>query len=91
MTFSYDDDADVLYVTFQKTSSPVTYLENDNGDIIRFEVESGTVVGVTVPCFLERAGLGNISIEEIGSAPFNAAMSQLIAERTRHFKARHRA
>jgi uncharacterized protein YuzE len=86
MKVSYDETVDVLYVTFQPIPPSVTYLENKNGDIIRFDSVSGAVVGVTIPCFLERAEIEDVVIEEIGSVPFNAALRQLVMERTRHAK-----
>ncbi len=43
MTFSYDDDADVLYVTFVEHNGPVVYLENESGDILRIALFHATI------------------------------------------------
>lgn len=90
MTFSYDSDADTLYVTFESASTPVTYLENGNGDVITIERESGKIVGCTILFFMRRAEKGAISIPEIGVVPFNAIMDSLISERTRDAKGKHK-
>jgi len=45
MTFSYDDDADVLYVTFVEHNGPVVYLENESGDILRIAEGTGNIAG----------------------------------------------
>jgi len=82
MTFSYDEDVDVMYIRFSKPSSGVTYLENNNGDVLRFD-ESGQIVGVTIPCFMERITKGGFVLEipEIGIIPFGANMEKLINSR----------
>jgi uncharacterized protein YuzE len=74
MTLSYDKSADVLYVTFEK-AEPGTYVytENQNGDILRLDRESGRVVGVTIPFFAKRSKVGKIVIPEVGAVPFNNA------------------
>jgi uncharacterized protein YuzE len=89
MTFSYDDDADVLYVTFEPYEGRATYVENNNGDILRIHPENGKIVGCTILFFLKRAERGDISIPEIGMVPFNAMMNTLISERNRNAKDEH--
>jgi uncharacterized protein YuzE len=89
MTFSYDNDADVLYVTFEDYTGRATYLENSNGDILRVHPESGKIIGCTILFFMKRAENGNISIPEIGVIPFNAVMADLMRERKREKPKEH--
>jgi len=81
MTFSYDNDADVLYVTFERSPHPALYIENENGDILRIDEQSGKIVGCTILFFLQRAKAGTISVPEIGVVPFNQIVSNLLNER----------
>jgi uncharacterized protein YuzE len=81
MTFSYDGDADVLYVTFERLARPAQYVENENGDILRIDEESGKIVGVTILFFLRRAKQGVVSVPEVGVVPFNQIASDLLNER----------
>jgi uncharacterized protein YuzE len=80
MTFSYDDDADVLYVTF-KEGARRTYVENDQGDVLLLDPQSGEIVGCTILFFLRRAREGPINIPEIGVVPFNQIAGDLLNER----------
>jgi uncharacterized protein YuzE len=81
MTFSYDANADVLYITFEHISRPAVYIENDNGDILRIDEQSGKIVGCTILFFLHRAKDGVISVPEIGMVPFNQIANNLLNER----------
>jgi hypothetical protein len=54
MILLYDADADVLYVTFTEGVKPQSYYENENGDIVRVDKLTGTIVGCTIPFFLKR-------------------------------------
>ena len=81
MTFSYDAKADVLYVTFEKIQRPALYIENETGDILRIDEQSGKIVGCTVLFFLHRAKDGPISVPEVGVVPFNQIASSLLNER----------
>ena len=81
MTFSYDDDADVLYVTFVEHNGPVVYLENESGDILRIAEGTGNIVGCTIPYFMRRSRTGTITVPEIGVVPFNQIATQLLNER----------
>jgi len=65
MTFNYDHIADVLYVTFEQSTTGVSYIENREGDILRIDKKSGKIVGVTVVFFLRRAKLGPITVPEV--------------------------
>lgn len=70
VTLSYDKRADVLYVAFE-TPSPgtyVSYVENEAGDVLRLDLTSKRVVGVTIMAFSERATRDPVIIPEIGSA-----------------------
>lgn len=86
MTFSYDDDADVLYLDFADFSGKATYVENTSGDILRVDIESGRVLGVTVLFFMRRMAQGDISIPEVGFVPFTNITTQLLESRKTHGK-----
>jgi uncharacterized protein YuzE len=91
VTFSYDEEVDVMYVRFAKPSSRATYLENSNGDILRFDEASGQIVGVTIPCFMERMTKDkSLSIPEIGSTPFGSEFQKLLNSRAIHVKDREK-
>lgn len=73
MTLSYDKSADVLYITFEQVpAGSYIYTENENGDILRLDRESGKVVGVTLPFFAKRSKAGKITVPEVGTVPFNS-------------------
>jgi len=78
VTFSYDKDADVLYITFERLpNSEVLYTENENGDILRLDKRRRQVVGCTIPHFLKRTAMGKVEIPEIGAVPFNDILAHL--------------
>jgi uncharacterized protein YuzE len=81
MTFEYDDDADVLYLTFEDFEGKESYVENETGDVLRLEPGSGKILGVTIPFFLRRSERGVIDIPEIGVVPFNTLARKLLDER----------
>lgn len=72
MKLSYDNDADVLYVTFESVTGDVSYVENTHGDVLRLDAATGKIIGCTIPFFLYRIQRdGEIRIPEIGLVPFN--------------------
>jgi hypothetical protein len=80
MTMSYDKLADVLYVTFEALPpGSYSYVENQNGDILRVAREGNRIIGVTIPAFAERCMRGRIEIPEIGTVPFNELAEHLLA------------
>jgi len=81
MRFSYDDMADVLYITFEKSEGRVVYVDNSEGDVLRIDTQSGKVIGCTIMFFLRRAREGPIIIPEIGVVPLNQIASKLLDER----------
>ncbi len=79
MTFSYDEDDDVLYVTFARPTSGVRYVETDRGDVIRFCKDTNEIVGLTVLFYADRSRRGEkIEFPEIGVVAFSAAMNALV-------------
>lgn len=79
MTISYDEDSDVLYVTFARSKSSVRYVETERGDVLRFCVDTNQIVGVTVVYFAYRSAKGErIDIPEIGVVTFSTAMADRI-------------
>jgi uncharacterized protein YuzE len=89
MKFSYDEDADVMYVTLTKPSSKVTYIENDNGDILRLDESTGMIVGFTIPRARERIDKdGKLEIPELGGVPFSDELQKLIKSRVAALKSR---
>jgi uncharacterized protein YuzE len=84
MKFSYDDDADVLYIKFADAPGRVTYIENENGDILRLNKATGEIVGVTIQLFMRRIKGGEaINIPEVGIIPFNSIVDSLLRSRKR--------
>lgn len=79
MTFSYDEDADVLYVTFARPKAGVRYVETERGDVIRFCEETNQIVGVTILFFTERTKNGeSINVPEVGVVAFSPIMAALV-------------
>jgi len=79
MEIAYDDDVDVLYVTFEDLRVPCSYVETPTGDILRTEKSSGKIVGVTIPFFRQRLEeKGEITLPEIGHVPFNEQTLKLL-------------
>jgi uncharacterized protein YuzE len=80
MTISYDKAADTLYITFARPLSKAEYVEVDGG-ILRIDENTKTIVGVTIPFFMERiAKKKRMEIREIGAVPFTDEMLELLAE-----------
>ena len=48
----YSVRADVLYITFEETTSPCVYIETGNGIVCRINEADDKVVGVTIRDFL---------------------------------------
>ncbi len=82
MTFSYDDDADVLYVTLGEKTGKRSYVENDQGHILWIDENSQQIQGFTIIKFLRRVKTGEpLAIPEIGPVPFNDLLKLLLYER----------
>lgn len=82
MTLSYDHEADVLYVTFdRRPGQAYIYVENQNGDVLRLDKETRQVVGCTIPFFSKRTADTKVTIPEIGIVPFNASTEDLVTAR----------
>jgi uncharacterized protein YuzE len=80
VTVSYDKDADVLYITFERLpDNAYVYVENESGDILRLNKQGGRVVGCTIPFFCKRAAQNNLNIPEIGPVPFNELVKALVS------------
>lgn len=80
MTLSYDKDADVLYVSFERLpGQSYLYVENINGDVLRLDKETRLVVGITIPFFARRSEENPLSIPEIGPVPFNRRADELVS------------
>jgi hypothetical protein len=88
VTFNFDEDDDVLYVTFATAKSGVRYVETERGDVLRFCVDTNQIIGVTILFFTERATKGeSIEIPEVGIVAFSPAMTALISPKRSHDKA----
>ncbi len=81
MTLSYDKDADVLYVTFERLPrQSYVYVENENGDILLVDRKSKRVVGCTIPFFSKRAMKRKVTVPEVGRVPFNEFTEELVSQ-----------
>jgi len=83
---TYSKDADVLYLSFTPPTGRIASVENANGDILRIDTSSGTIIGVSIQLFMYRINAGEkIEVPEIGfSIP--APMGTGIVD-SPHFKA----
>ena len=80
MTLSYDKDADVLYVTFERLPhQSYIYVENENGDVLRVDKKSKRVVGCTIPFFSKRTMKQKVTVPEVGRVPFNEFTKELVS------------
>jgi uncharacterized protein YuzE len=80
MILSYDKDADVLYVTFERPpESSYVYVENECGDVLRLDKTTKKVIGCTIPYFSLRTKDNKIEIPEVGSIAFNEAAENLVS------------
>jgi uncharacterized protein YuzE len=83
VTFNYDDDADVLYVTFARPEGRVLYTQTARGDVLRYCDQTGQIVGVTILFFMERSAKGErIEVPEVGIANFSPIMESILAGRS---------
>lgn len=62
MTVSYDQFADVLYVTLADNVKHQRYVENAQGDIIRYD-GANKAIGCTIPSISQR---GHVIVPELG-------------------------
>ena len=80
MTISYDHEADVLYITFERSaSSSYIYMENENGDVLRLDTDTKRVVGCTIPYFSTRTDGVKITVPEVGEALFSVSAEALVS------------
>ena len=87
MTFDYDEDDDILYVTFSSPKGKVRYAENAKGDIIRYIAETNEIVGVTVMYLALRTRNGEkIEIPEIGVVAFSSVLAGVLHKKVAHGK-----
>lgn len=90
MTFNYDDDADVLYITFASPEGRIQYVQTRRGDVVRFSESTGQVVGVTIQFFMERTQRGEIiEVPEVGAVNFSSIMHSLISGEDRFSQTQH--
>lgn len=61
MKISYDQPADVLYLTFEETKRRCEYVE-ENGIVLRIHPGTKIVVGCTIPRFSVQAVRGQLDI-----------------------------
>ena len=73
MTLSYDDLADVLYVTMRQVPGECQYIENARGQILKVDPSTSEIVGVTIPMFSRRIKQGEISLAEISASSLYSA------------------
>lgn len=80
MTLSYDKEADVLYVAFDRLpGAPYLYVENANGDVLRLDKESKRVVGCTILFFSKRAVGDKVNVPEVGEVKFSPSAEELLS------------
>lgn len=53
LDISYDDDADVLYISFGKPRSGIA-IESSQGDLVRIDPYTDEIVGITLLDFKQR-------------------------------------
>ena len=56
LMFSYDQEADVLYMSIGRPAEGMDYVEVDDNTILRVHPETREVVGVTIIDFAKRVG-----------------------------------
>jgi uncharacterized protein YuzE len=79
MTFSYDKEADVLYISFRPiVPHSYFYAESMHGDVLRLDRITKEIVGCTILGFSQRSSQGKIDIPEIGPVPFNEIAEGLL-------------
>lgn len=72
MRITYSKDADILHISFTPPTGKVASVENENGDILRIDKETGKIIGVAVQLFMYRIGNGEkIEIPEAGFSSSN--------------------
>jgi hypothetical protein len=56
MRVKYNEHGDVMYVSIRDTKMPCVYVEEETGIVCRLEATTRSVVGVTIPFFMQRVG-----------------------------------
>ena len=67
MIFDYDNDADVLYVAFGRTTARCVYVETKNDVVLRVDPKSDRIVGMTIPSFSSRRELPVPGVDVVAS------------------------
>lgn len=62
MEISYDEEADVLYITLKECEKKDT-VHRDDGVLVSKDIETGEIVGYTIIYFSEKEAL-NLPIDE---------------------------
>jgi hypothetical protein len=67
MRITYSKEMDMLSLSFTAPTGKVATVENANGDFLRIDTATGSIIGVQVQLFLYRVGHGEkIEIPEVG-------------------------
>jgi len=80
MKLIYDEEADVLYVTLAEGMRADLTIENDSGDVIRYNSSEKMVAGVTIINFRKRGRDWNLEIPEVSNGRLTAAGENLFGE-----------
>lgn len=67
MEVSYDDEADVLYITLRECGNSEN-VHQDNGVIVSKDRETGEIVGYTVMYFSEKEGVDLPAAQDIDTS-----------------------
>ena len=83
MNFAYDDDADVLYVTFLTSPGPCRYYDTPSGAILRIVEATGQVASATIQFFSRRAEHGELDFPELENIGLSEAFLRSISQKKR--------
>ncbi len=79
MKIRYDEQADVLYLTFVEGMAADLTIDNDSGDVIRYNSQSCVVVGITVVDFQSRVKGWSLDIPEVENGKLTPAGEALFS------------
>lgn len=66
MTFAYDQQSDVLYITFDSSKAAASYIEVQEGIVLRVSKKNRKVLGCTIAMFAARSESGIVRVPQLG-------------------------
>jgi uncharacterized protein YuzE len=79
VTYSYDQESDILYVVFEQVKDDCDYVENQPGIVLRGDAKTQKVVGCTVLNFRARVRKsGRVEVEGLRGLELDSQLAKML-------------